>query len=244
MMRTKYLYFCLFSLLFSQAFAQNYTDYKPIYKKWSPSYIVDKIEYTSTRTIVYFRYISTYDYNSVTYYGKDHEDRWVFENVDNPDETYPHIDVKNIKKNGELLLASLTSSGKDQVTYSAKTGDVLTCEVHFRRLPNKMKKGHFLEGKNQKASRNHFHALNVKLKTSEDPDLGSYEDMVNIVQNFERQNIGRPKTEFRLPPKQNNTKKITTNNTQVKITPPKKPIAPRLKPPTMPEYPQEAQTRS
>lgn len=230
-------------MLSNQLLAQAYTDYKPVYNKWSSNYILDKIEYTDTRTIFYFRYVCDSDYMSVTFYGNGHEERWCLENVDDPEETYYHIDVKNIKKNETVLLKSIV--GQESVTYSASKGDVFTCEVHFRRLPNRIKRVHFLEGKYKKSSTNHFHALNVKLKTSEDPNLGTFEDMVLRVQNFEKSNLGTPKTQFTTPKKEN---KIVPQQEKVVIQnkpaeKPKKPVAPRLNPPTTPEYPAESKAR-
>jgi len=231
-------------LLLGNTFAQKYTDYKPKYNKWSKSYILDKIEYTDTRTIFHFRYVCTSDYMSVTFYGNTHEEKWCIENLDNPEETFYHIDVKNIRKNGKILISSL--AGQDQVTYSSSKNDVFTCEIHFRKFPNRMKTAHLLEGKYKKSSRNHFHALNVRLKTSEDPNLGTFEDMVTRVQEFEKINIGTPKTQFKIPPKeiqeppQNQDKVVVVNKPIIK---PQKPQIPRLKPPTIPEYPAEAKAR-
>lgn len=240
-----YCFIVVLGIIFPQkTFAQKYTDYKPKYNKWVKNYILDKIEYTDTRTIFFFRYVSEYEYGgAVTFFGNGHPERWCIENIDNSEETFYHIDVKNIRKNGKILLSSLV--GSPEVTYETKQGDIFTCEIHFRRLPNRIKKAHLLEGKYQKSSQRHFHALNVKLKTSDDPNLGTFEDMVNRVQEFERFNLGTPKTEFKIPPKEE--KKNPPQNQDIvvnkPIIKPKKPVAPRLNPPTMPEYPPEAKAR-
>ncbi|KOY87651.1 hypothetical protein AD998_17295 [bacterium 336/3] len=238
-----YYFIVVLSIIFSQkSFAQKYTDYKPKYNKWAKNYILDKIEYTDTRTIFYFRYVSEFEYGTVAFFGNGHPERWCIENVDNPEETFYHIDVKNIRKNGKMVLNSL--AGSPEVTYETHVGDIFTCEIHFRKLPNRIKKAHLLEGKYQKSSRRHFHALNVKLKTSEDPNLGTFEDMVTRVQEFERINLGTPKTIFKIPPKEQKippqNQKIVVNKPIIKL---QKPVAPRLNPPTTPEYPPEAKAR-
>ena len=57
----KYIFLgCLNLLLlinFNVAFAQSqeYSDYKPVYRKWQDNYILDKIEYKKSTTIFYFR---------------------------------------------------------------------------------------------------------------------------------------------------------------------------------------------
>jgi hypothetical protein len=85
----------------------------------------------------------------------------------------------------------------------------------------------------------------VKLKTSKDPNLGTFEDMVLRVQNFEKSNLGTPKTQFTTPKKENKIvpqqEKVVIQNKPVEK--PKKPVAPRLKPPTTPEYPAESKAR-
>jgi hypothetical protein len=76
-----YCFIVVLSIIFSQeSFAQKYTDYKPKYNKWVKNYILDKIEYTDTRTIFYFRYVSEYEYGgAVTFFGNEHPERWCIE---------------------------------------------------------------------------------------------------------------------------------------------------------------------
>ncbi|GAB4133347.1 MAG: hypothetical protein OHK0045_05160 [Raineya sp.] len=226
-----------------QTFAQTYTDYKPQYKEWNKDYIIDKIEYTDTRMIVHFRYIARISEldiamgvnQQVDIFGKEHEERWCLENVANPDETFYIIDVKNIRRNGMLKNASIAGNNKLRYEHF-KPNEVLTCEIHFKRLPNRVKMAHLLEGKYKKYDSNHFHAFNIKLKTEND-DLGSFEDMVLRVHTFERRMTGRPQSTFVIPNKKQNTPEI------VKKAEPPKPKAPLLSPPQKPEYPQEAQIR-
>lgn len=239
----KYITLAILQLIFLQAVAQNYTDFKPQYKEWNKNYIIDKIEYTDTRTIIHFRYIahvSEYEIilgneHYVTIFGKEHEERWCLENANNPDETFYIIDVKNIRRNGKLIDASI--AGYDKKDYRRmKPNEVLTCEIHFARLPNRVKTAHLLEGKYMKFDYNHFHAFNIKIKTKND-DLGSFEDMVKRVHSFERRTTGSPRSTFVIPPK----KEIATNSPPTKE--PKLSKAPLLQPPQKPEYPQEAQVR-
>lgn len=237
---------CLFLLSFSAKPQVIYTDYKPQYKDWNKNYIIDKIEYTDTRMIIHFRYIarvSEVDFafgyeHYVTIFGKEHKERWCLENVDNPDETFYMIDVKNIRRNDKLMHASI--AGYDKLEYRRmKPNETITCEIHFKRLPKRVKYAHLLEGKYMKHDKDHFHALNIKLKTEKD-DLGSFEDMVLRVHNFERRVIGRPQTTFVIPPKKPKEK---TNIAQNKPIVPQKPKIILLQPPQKPEYPQESQAR-
>ncbi len=233
----------MLQLIWLQTYAQNYTDFKPQYKEWNKDYIIDKIEYKDTRTIIHFRYVARIpEYSSilgnehyVTIFGKEHIERWCLENVNNPDETFYIIDVKNIRRNGRLIDASITGYDKKDYRHM-KPNEVFTCEIHFARLPNRVKTAHLLEGKYMKHDANHFHAFNIKLKTK-DEDLGSFEDMVKRVHSFERRVTGSPRSTFVIPPK----KEIVKNPPQTNK--PKLPKAPLLQPPQMPEYPQEAKAR-
>ena len=244
----KYIFLVVFacSILWQPfSFAQSYTDYKPKYKEWNRNYIIDKIDYTDTRMIIHFRYVaraSELDMmfgvwsHYVTIFGKEHQERWCLENVDNSDETFYIIDVKNIRRNDKLANASI--AGYDKLDYKdIKPNEIITCEIHFKRPPNKVKTAHLLEGKYMKYDSNHFHAFNIKLKTKEE-DLGSFEDMVRRIHTFERKMIGRPQSTFVIP---NNKQNLQNNTVQNKT--PAKPKAPLLQPPQKPAYPQESQVR-
>lgn len=243
----KYIFLVVFtcSILWQPfSFAQSYTDYKPKYKEWNKNYIIDKIDYTDTRMIIYFRYVARVtdldllmgNEHYVTIFGKNHKERWCLENVDNPDETFYIVDVKNIRRNDKLIDASI--AGNNSLEYrNIKPNEIITCEIHFNRPPNRVKKVHLLEGKYMKYDNNHFHAFDIRLKTKED-DLGSFEDMVRRIHTFERKMIGRPQSTFVVP---NNKQNIPNSTAKKNI--PAKPKAPLLQPPKQPEYPQESQAR-
>ena len=243
-MQKYFVYIISFILHLSalQTLAQTFTDYKPQYKEWNKNYIIDKIDYTDTRTIIYFRYvarISAIDIlnteHYVTIFGKTHRERWCLENVANTAQVFHIVDVKNIRRNGKLIDASI--AGQDELQYrKMKPGEVLTCEIHFKRLPNRIKYVNLLEGEYMKYDSNHFHAFNIKLKTEEE-DLGSFEDMILRVHTFEKKMTGRPQSTFVIPNKKQNTQNI------VKKVEVQKPKAPLLQPPQKPEYPQESQVR-
>jgi len=165
------------------SFSQKvYVDYKPQYTEWVRNYIVDKIEYTKEHTIFYFRYLSSSAYSAMDFRGIRNEYRWCLENVDNPDETYYLVDLRNIRVDGVLHLERI--GDLDMFYYNPKATETVTCEVYFPRLPKHIKKAHFLEGKSAKNRTNHFHALAVNLKTFDDPDLGSEADRTARIQKF------------------------------------------------------------
>lgn len=186
------LYFCI---LF-QTFAQNYTDYKPKYNQWARNYILDKIEYTDTRTIFHFRYIAEFDYGLVTFFGNKHPERWCIQNVDNTEEVYYHFNIKNIYKNEKKLISLLGST--HEATYETMKGDIFTCEIELPAFPKRLQNINLLEGINMKNSTRHFHVLNIKLKKSDDLDLGTLKDMIERLKKFEVSVIGKVKSKWLL----------------------------------------------
>jgi hypothetical protein len=197
MMMTKISFFLIVYLcIFSQTFAQNYTDYKPKYNRFGKLYLIDKIEHTNTETIFYFSYISEYEGGGVSFFGNKHPERWCIQNADNPKEIFYHIDIKNIRKNEKIMVWSLGST--DEVLYQTNKEDIFTCEIHFKRLPKGIQKIHLWEGLDMKNSTRHFHVFNLKLKASNDPDLGDFKIMIERLKKFEVSVIGRVKSKWLL----------------------------------------------
>ncbi|KOY87650.1 hypothetical protein AD998_17290 [bacterium 336/3] len=195
MIRISFFLIVYFSIL-SQTFSQKYTDYKPKYNRFGKRYLIDKIEHTNTETIFYFSYISEYEHGTVIFFGNKHPERWCVQNADNPKEVFYHTDVKNIRKNEKLMVSSLGST--DEVSYETNKDNIFTCEIHFEKLPDRVKKAHIWEGLDMKNSARHFHFLNVKLKTSDNPDLGVFKDMIERLKNFEVSVIGKVKSKWLL----------------------------------------------
>ncbi len=192
------------NILFAQK-GELYTDFKPVYTKYKPEYIIDRISYTKSRMIIYFRYLSMIDYNGVTFFGNQHIEKWVLLNRENPSEYVAHYELKNIRKNGVIQEASLTS--QDKVTYNATLNDVFTCEIHFPRP--KYKSADLLEGIYMRNDQNHFHALNIKVKPEDSPDLGKPKDMLENIARFERNLTGKIQSNIStipLPPRKINPK--------------------------------------
>ncbi len=188
------LVFCL--LFFGELVAQKnvlYTDYKPQYRAWKSNYILDKITYTKTETIFYFRYASQASIlgmvNTITLYGSQNPYAWVLENIKTTQMSYKHSYISNVKVNGILQTDYIFSTGI--FTYRTSQPVIITCEVHFPRLPVNVTEVHFLEGPSKRTSSNHFHCFNVRLKPFKDKNLGTEADMVANIRKFEMSNMGQ-----------------------------------------------------
>lgn len=169
-----------------------YTDYKPQYRAWKSNYILDKITYTKTETIFYFRYASIGSkagfVNTITLYGNENPYAWVLENVKTAQMSYRHSYISNVRVNSISFKNYVPNSGAFQYKTSASV--IITCEVHFPRLPVNVTEVHFLEGPSQRSNPNHFHCFNVRLKPFKDKDLGTEADMAANIRKFEMRNMG------------------------------------------------------
>ncbi len=162
-----------------------FVDYKPIYKKWQNNYILDKIDYTKDRTIFHFRYVSHYDSGTATYYGSGEDLAWFLKNDANPSEVFKMIEIKNIARNGKVEIPIVNT--KKPVQLVTLNNDVFTCEVHFKRLPNNVKVADFIEGIGAELKTNHFNCLDVQMKTFDSKELGSQQDMISNITDFQKQ---------------------------------------------------------
>ena len=210
-----FLSFCTnLTNLFAQK-GELYTDYKPIYTKYKSEYIIDRISYTKLRMIIYFRYVCMNNGTIIALFGNQHKEKWVLINRENLSEYVAHYELKNIRKNGVVQEASLTS--QDKVTYNGSLNDVFTCEIHFPRP--KYKSADLLEGIDMRQDEDHFHALNIKIKPQNSPDLGKPKDMLENIARFERNLTGKIQSNISaitLPPRKNKPKE----NEVVVVKPP------------------------
>lgn len=212
------LLICMLTVLGFTSFAQDvlYTDYNPSYTKWQPNYILDKIEYTDERTIFYFRFMGKYAYGgSASFHGRTGEFPWYLENVDDSSKKARLSEIKNIRQNGELKVHSQID--EPVITFYYEQYDVFTCEVHFPRLKNNVKNVHLVEGIGKKEDENHFNCFNIKLKTFDDPTLGTEEDLEERIEEFIAVNTGE------IPPSTNEPTiliEVVEEETVVDIEPP------------------------
>jgi hypothetical protein len=177
----------LFNVNLTFAQTQEYTDHKPVYRKWQDSYILDKIEYTKTSTIFYFRFVCrSGQYTNAIFYEPGGESAWYLRGKSG--KNYNLKAVKNIRRNSELMVSNLTSKKE----YSSLEGfgyTVFSCEVHFDRLPNSEKSVDFIEGIGFENAENHFNCFDVILKTWDDKELGKIDDSKEKIQKFENKRV-------------------------------------------------------
>jgi outer membrane protein OmpA-like peptidoglycan-associated protein len=217
----KYIFLgCLFLLINCNiAFAQSqeYTDYKPVYRKWRNNYILDKIDYEKSTTIFYFRFVSDSGHRA-TFFEPGHESAWYLKGKNGKD--YKLKAVKNIRMNGELLVSNLTSEKEYQAEGIGYT--TFSCEVHFERLPNTEKVVDLIEGEGYVDDRYHFNCFEVALKTWDNKELGKIEDSQKNIEKFENK-FGiankEPNKETKVEPKKEQVDKVDTPKVEYKLLP-------------------------
>jgi len=214
-------------LNFNEAFGQlqEYTDHKPVYRKWQDSYIIDKIEYTKSSTIFYFRFVCrSGQYTNAIFYEPGGESAWYLKGRTGTD--YKLKAVKNIRRNSELLVTNLTT----QREYPSLEGfgyTVFSCEVHFERLPNTEKVVDFIEGEGYEDAENHFNCFDVELKTWDNKELGKIEDSKEKIQKFENK-FGITNTDIKVQPK---VEPRVEPKVVPKVEPKKDPVVIKVDPP-------------
>ena len=194
----------------------NYTDHKPQYRKWLDSYILDKIKYTPTSTIFYFRFVcNNANSGGATFYPPGGEFPWYLKGRD-VNREYDITAVKNIKRDG-IVVKSNVSTEPFHSNPSGPTGHtIFSCEVHFPRLADDMKEADLIEGKGQEFNRRHFNCFNIKLKTWDDEDLGSEEDSKNTVSSFEEKFTGKTTNVNQAPTKEEENYPSTSRKLKTK----------------------------
>ena len=203
-MRFNLLSLLFFTVLFFslspqiEAQKQEYTDFKPVYRKWQDSYILDKIEYTKSSTIFYFRFVCRSGQGiSAIFYPPGGDFPWYLRGKSG--NNYNLKAIKNIRRNSELMVSTLNSK-KEYTSLEGFGYTVFSCEVHFDRLPNTEKSVDLIEGYGQEFNQNHFNCFDVALKTWDDKELGEIKDSEEKVKKFENK-FGITNTDIKVEPK-------------------------------------------
>lgn len=141
-------------------------DAAPVYEKWQETYFLDGVVNTPTETIFLLRIIFKKGGNNTDaiFYPKSHTNSWFVEDV-STGQKYSLKGVTNIRKNGKMMRDEL-SYFEYKIRTDGRTETVFTCQVHFAKLPNKVKEVNLVEGLGQETNKNHFNFFKIKIKQS------------------------------------------------------------------------------
>lgn len=194
------------------ASADSFFDYLPKYRKFKHHYQIDKIEYTERRTIIHFRFVAQ-ESGSTTFYGGNHPNSWYLrtpQRMRGLEIQFKQLEVANIAVNNEIKHEKLIDI--PEISYNLSRGDVVTCQVHFVRIPNYIRMLDMIEGKDGDLDQDKLNCFDIMIKTKENPLLGKSENMLAVVERFERSfSYIKPKVQDEPVLASNNT----TNNSTI-----------------------------
>lgn len=149
----------------------TFTDYKPEYKQWQTNYIIDKIEYSNSETVIYFRFFSAYGGGNITYYAPGVKEAWFLHDAKSG-RSIEILELRNLAIDRGIRNPILIKNSGHFVV-DQKVGEIHTCEIVFPRLPLDMESMSLIEGKGNEKSEIHFNVLDIKIKTRDSKELGS-----------------------------------------------------------------------
>lgn len=174
--------------------ANSFFDYLPKYRKFKSHYQIDKIEYQEKRTIIHFRYV-VQESKTTTFYNGNHPNSWYLRTpprMRGLEIQFKQLEVTNIAVNNEVKRSSLENV--PELSYDLNRGDVVTCQVHFVRIPRYIRMLDLIEGKDGHLDQDKFNCFDIMIKTEENPLLGKSENMLAVVSRFEQSfNYIKPK---------------------------------------------------
>lgn len=163
-------------MLFANNGDENYFDYLPKYRKFKSHYQIDKIEYRDKRTIIYFRFVVQNE-GLVSFFSGAHPNSWFLRTpprMRGIEVQFKLLEIRDIRVNNELKLETLTHV--PEVDYETSRGDVVTCEMHFVRVPNYIRMLDLIQGKDGDIDQNRLNCFDILVKTKESPMLGAATD--------------------------------------------------------------------
>jgi len=163
----------------------KFFDYLPKYRKFNSNYQIDKIEYREKRTVIYFRFVVEED-NNVAFYSGSHPNAWYLRTpprMRGIEVQFKLMEITDIRINNEVKVDIL----KDipEIEYEMKRGDVVTCKMHFARIPHYIRMLDLIEGADGDIDNERFNCFDILIKTAQSPLLGKESEAQKNTQRFE-----------------------------------------------------------
>lgn len=164
---------------------ENYFDYLPKYRKFKSHYQIDKIEYRDKRTIIYFRFVAQKN-GAISFYSGAHPNSWYLRTpprMRGIEVQFKLLEIKDIRVNNDLRLSTLTNV--PEVDYEMTRGDVITCEMHFVRIPHYIRMIDLIQGEDGDMDQERLNCFDILVKTKGSPILGTKESAQQTETRFE-----------------------------------------------------------
>lgn len=180
-----------FSINTSQAlpndYNDSYSDFLPRYRTLSESFLISKIEYTSTTMIVSLSYVAEEEEEKITLYGSSQPEAWKIKtgNGSRAAAAYAILkvaDVHQVSINKILQVESLATNARKNITL--QKGDLLSCELHFEKLPNQVRIAHLIGGDALENGQARINCQDLQIKSRDNTTLGSISQMEASLERF------------------------------------------------------------
>ena len=175
----------VFGLLgLSSLLANPYVDFLPRYRKAETRTIITKIVYEEkAEMVIHFRYVAALDKEHHRFFGPEHDLAWSLVGTLRPREGALRIcHTENIRINNLLRAERLL--GGNLLELELNRGDVLSCELRVKRLPEHIKSFNLRAGERDWPEESGTWAcMDVQVKT-ETAVLGQVEDMYRLIERF------------------------------------------------------------
>ena len=198
-MNTHTSFFTLLTCLLVSCFSMNtlfatpnffedaYNDYLPRYRTLSESFLISKIEYTETSMVVHLNYVAEFNGDKVTLYGDGQSEAWKIKtgNGSRAASAYALLktaDVQNISINKILKIKQLNANARKQ--FIVQKGDLLSCELHFDRLPGQVRVVHLIGGDKDDTDHPRINCQDLQIKSKDNATLGSASQMEASLERF------------------------------------------------------------
>lgn len=167
----------------------TYVDYLPKYRRYEDYYNIDKIEYQERRTVIHFRYV-VQETQMLTLYGGSHPRSWYLRTpprMRGLEIQFKLLEIRNIRINNKMKLEAFVHL--PQVDYKVQKGDVITCQVHFIRIPKGFRMLDLIEGQDGDELKTRLNCFDIMIKSADSPLLGTEKDAEQIKENFEQEYV-------------------------------------------------------
>jgi len=151
--------FMLLSMASAQDGAQKQLQTKPEINKSKDGFSLEKISYNENTMVLHIKIVIPKGESTFTLYGSYTSQTWYINNTSKSTQSFPLIEIRNVKKNNVLEDEKLTKG--QQNLYEVKPGDVITCEAVYKLIPDAASSINLTQGMTQKSDNIIFNGIKL-----------------------------------------------------------------------------------
>ncbi|MCH2044659.1 MAG: OmpA family protein [Saprospiraceae bacterium] len=162
----------------------EYTDFMPKYRQPTSVFLISKVDYTTEKIILHFRYVSEQTNDQIRFFGTSKSNAWVLSTPKRPGATPIRYQgaIKNVRVNNQPKHQQLKTS--DEIGLKLEKGDIVSCEIHFNSMPHYIRVVNLEGGDVDKSNTRRFECYDLMLKSINSPILGNKNQMETNIKRF------------------------------------------------------------